>query len=86
MAEQTILKVGNTALRFGYERNDAALFLALGAAVAEVQALEFHLGSNSLCACELIESGTFGSILIHQQEGNETRSRMNPATSVGLCD
>ena len=26
-----------------YEKNDAALFLVLGAAVAEVQALEFHL-------------------------------------------
>jgi hypothetical protein len=43
MPEQTILKVGNTMLRFNYEQNDAALFLALGAALAEVQALEFHL-------------------------------------------
>ena len=38
-----LLQVGDRTLRFNYEANDAALFLALGAAVAEVQALEFHL-------------------------------------------
>lgn len=37
------LQVGESTLRFNYGPNDAALFLALGAAVAEVQALEFHL-------------------------------------------
>jgi hypothetical protein len=37
------IQVGDSTLRFNYESNDAALFLALGAAVAEVQALEFHL-------------------------------------------
>jgi hypothetical protein len=43
MSPPLLLQVGNTTLRFNYEPNDAALFLALGAAVAEVQALEFHL-------------------------------------------
>jgi hypothetical protein len=43
MTTPLLLKVGDTTLRFIYEANDAALFLALGAAVAQVQALEFHL-------------------------------------------
>lgn len=43
MSPPLLLQVGDTTLRFNYEPNDAALFLALGAAVAEVQALEFHL-------------------------------------------
>jgi hypothetical protein len=43
MPESVLFRVGETTLRFTYEPNDAALFLALGAAVAEAQALEFHL-------------------------------------------
>ena len=43
MTTPLVLRVGETTLRFSYEPNDAALFLALGAAVAQVQALEFHL-------------------------------------------
>jgi hypothetical protein len=43
MQNHVTLRVGTQQLRFHYEPNDSALFLALGAAVAEVQALEFHL-------------------------------------------
>lgn len=43
MTTPLLFQVGNATLRFTYETNDAPLFLALGAAVAEVQALEFHL-------------------------------------------
>ena len=37
------ISVGGDQVAFNYEPRDCALFLALGAALAEVQALELHL-------------------------------------------
>jgi hypothetical protein len=42
MSSDHLFKVGEQTFRFKYSTEDAALFLALGAAVAEVQSLEFH--------------------------------------------
>jgi len=42
MSSHYLYKVGDQTFRFKYDDKDAALFLALGAAVAEVQSLEFH--------------------------------------------
>lgn len=42
MSAAHVFQVGEKSFRFKYRTEDAALFLALGAAVAEVQSLEFH--------------------------------------------
>lgn len=50
---QTILPVGETHVAFNYEQRDIALFVALGAALAQAQVLEFGIAH----LLGLIESG-----------------------------
>lgn len=52
-AQGTVLPVGETHVAFNYEQRDIALFVALGAALAQAQVLEFGIAH----LLGLIESG-----------------------------